>query len=589
MVQDVEQAPGHVSNDPPGNPVNRSLFNSPSGSAQVLGGGSPAEPMAPNNSPCSAVVPASAIPRFFASQSLLDMVRRSQGRDVDVHIFGDGRRDETLPPGVRVYEVRDHPTLNPSCLQGHHSLFLFPRFIPFQDALPQYCLRSWCALIGNALQSADGSTLVTVVLEARFHTPHLPSLPMLDRRFELDKLRKFLVKVVVMPDVILNERCPESQRVVACRQPPQHPLLLFAYRGGASFATIPPHDVWYVPRPMGEMDLVPPEDARAFHVLCNYETPEEPEIHHPVTALRFLMAMNALSPDETSTQFKLATTLKFPASILPIVQRASPDGVSIAHMYIGADWIGRMEEERESLHDLGFSWCILGDGNDRVLLNHLPRRRGGGPGGRKHPSPQVRDAILSAPHVAALFQELILFSRWDVLGLLKDGVTHSRVACVLEQLDDIVVQDSSQFLRVWGRDSGKHVEPPELIVHFPPALLQDYVISVLARVVPLQNVSPLALPGQALVCVENLQAAPFLYGCVIPCVGCGPILLTSGSAAKDAEWENSVGLPARATVQDRQLAIAQIAQPAAPRLTGANLLGLAGSPPGNGESPEMGL
>ena len=202
---------------------------------------------------------------------------------------------------------------------------------------------------------------------------------------------------------------------------------------------------------------------------------------------------------------------------------------------------------------------------------------------------QVRDAILSVPRIASLFQELLILNCWDVLGLLQDGVARSHIAQSLEQHDNFVVQDTSQFLRVSARVGYGIVEPPEVLLKYPPALLLDYVVGELAKVTPLRSAIPTGEPGRAVLCVETPQLAPFLYGCVVSCAGCGPVLLSSGSGQKDAEWEMRLGLSANAPLHDRQQAMLSACNPPSPMLTGPNLLGLTGSSSGNGKGPEKGL
>ena len=531
----------------------------------------------------------SGLPLFLPSSGLVSMVCRAQGSPVDIYIFGDGKPIPTLPEGATVLDPTQHDGLQPPDLQGHHSLFLFPKFIPFKDSPPEYSLRAWCTLMFAALQGAGTSeTKITVVLESRFSTPHLPSLPLLDRRFELDRLRRFLVRIVVLPDTRLCERCASSGEVQLCRQPPIYPLILFAYRGGASFDTLPEHEVWRDPSSSVGGGVIPPDSAKAVHVLMNYETPNEPEIVHPVSALRFLMAMNSLSADETSSDFKLATTLRYPATILPVIQRQSPENATIAHLYVGSDWLTRMEEDRAFLLELGFSWCILGDGKERFFLNHLPRRKGNGPPEKKRQSPLVRDAIMSAPQVLASFQELLLFSRWDVVAVMEAGVSRSHVAQSLEQLDHILVQDASQFLRVSPTDRSGRVEPPQILIQFPPSLLLEFVAGELAKIFSLRTVLPSSEAGRALVCAEEPRCASLLYGCSIPCAGHGFIVLTSGSPGQDAEWEARLGLPQNAVLSVRQEAIRSLDGQAPARLSGPNLAALPSSTSGNDPIARLG-
>ena len=218
-------------------------------------------------------------------------------------------------------------------------------------------------------------------------------------------------------------------------------------------------------------------------------------------------------------------------------------------------------------------------------MNHLPRRQEKATPEKKRQSPRVRDAIVSVPSLASLFQELILFNRWDVLAVLEVGVSRPQVAHGLDHFDHIVVQDASQFLRVPTKLGGGVVEPPELVVQFPPALLMDYVVSELAKITPLRSVLPTGEAGKALFNVENAQVAPFLYGCSILCHGYGVIGLSCGNPRQDADWEIRQGLPPNAPLACRQQAILNLSSPSRPTLTGPDLLAHESSSSGNGSSP----
>ena len=134
MVQDAEEErlPVGEGGPPLGGPVNRALFRSPEGTE--LGRPSVEMPLSMGSSLSSTTpgVSSSVVPRFLPSVALFEMAHKAQGAVVDVHIFGDGRRDDTLPGDVKVYDPLSHGSIEPSHLLGRHSLFYFPASFLFK-------------------------------------------------------------------------------------------------------------------------------------------------------------------------------------------------------------------------------------------------------------------------------------------------------------------------------------------------------------------------------------------------------------------------------------------------------------------------
>ena len=165
---------------------------------------------------------------------------------------------------------------------------------------------------------------------------------------------------------------------------------------------------------------------------------------------------------------------------------------------------------------------------------------------------------------------------------MEDGVSRPQIAQALEHLDHLVVQDTSQFLRVSTKLGSGPVEPPEIIVHFPPALLLDFLIGELGKITGIRSVLPTGEAGRALVTLQSRQCASLLYGCSIHCPGYGLVMLTCGNPRLDADWETRLGLPPKAPLATRQPLLQEAGS--SPSLTASNLLA-ASSSSGNEQRP----
>ena len=117
-----------------------------------------------------------------------------------------------------------------------------------------------------------------------------------------------------------------------------------------------------------------------------------------MSAIRLLMCMNQMDPSETTTQFRGASLLRYPPTLLPSLQRASPDNFVIAHYHVPPAILSFLEEDRPVFKDSGIEWVLLPtDLQGFYLFSHLPTRKKGPTRPFKSQAVEVRDGILSAP------------------------------------------------------------------------------------------------------------------------------------------------------------------------------------------------
>ena len=67
------------------------------------------------------------------------------------------------------------------------------------------------------------------------------------------------------------------------------------------------------------------------------------------SALRIIMCLNQVDPNDSSTSFVGSIGLRYPLEFVPQIQRASPDGVVVAHFHIPRAVVDNLEEDRNLL------------------------------------------------------------------------------------------------------------------------------------------------------------------------------------------------------------------------------------------------
>lgn len=502
----------------------------------------------------------------------LTAAEQFHSRAITTFFSGDGLENPRLPPNLEIFDLANQHQLTVASLVGKHSFIFLPRALPFEDTPAVYSLRSWSAALKAALSTpSEVPTLVAIVLQSRFDSPSPTALPVLDRRFELDPLRKFLSAIRIFPEVCLFHRDMSDGSIVLDRLPPPFPLMMFLYSSTSCFCPTITTKVCleHVVPPSIQL---PAEDS-AIHVIINANTPPYRGQNQQLTGLRLLMLLNRMGAEETSTNFRNALVLRYPADFVPIIQRASPPEYTIAHYHVPSSILQKLQEDKEELKEVGVEWGVMAEPLEgSLIINHSPRKFNAGGKPSKHPSPEVRDCLLAIPAIARLLECTLLLNKWDVWVRPCPGVAVDLLAAQLGNLDDLVITDATQLNKVRGPKGPISVSPPDVLVSFPARLLPTAALAQVARLVPVLSHQPTNRPGLLRVRVSSSEIASLMYGVIL--VSChGTIRMTSGTDQMDTQWERSHGLQ-RAADWESRLPLLQPLLTAPPTLSAENLLGL---------------
>lgn len=494
---------------------------------------------------------------------------------VDNLFSGDGLPNQNNPPSTKVFHLFNQQQMTVHTLIGKHTLICFPKPLPFSDQEPVFSFRSWCNLFKQALMDPTSkNTRISLIFTSRYQSPNPKILPLLDRRFELEPLRRFLFKISVLPDLQLDKRNPETGAIEQVRTYRQFPLMLYAFRNALHMPIFEINAVW---SPSKEMDIPPfsmEEDGEVFHVLVNCENAIAlpPDSGREMSALRLLMIMNQMDPSETTSQFRGATYLRYPPSPLPQFQRASPDGFSIVHYHVPQKIINFLEEDREDLRGSGISWILLpNDLQGMYVISHIPKRTTPVKKTTKSQASEIRDAIMAAPSIATLLDFVIILNRWEVLTRPIEGVNIPMLADALRNLENYTLADAQRLQKVYPNSASQVCDPPQVLVFYPLHMSVEYVLRCVSMISSLQYHQDFGNPGVLLVTLQSADHAPLLYGLTIQ-TGKGSIAFTSGMEEKDAQAESSLGLKRNAPLLDRKpLLEAGVNKEGKPPLTITNL------------------
>lgn len=504
--------------------------------------------------------------------SLLTAAEQVHCRAITTFFSGDGLENPRLPQNLEIFDLANQHLLNAKSLVGKHSFIFLPRALPFEDTAAVYSLRSWCAVLKAALSTpSEPPTLVALVLQSRFDSPSPTALPVLDRRFELDTMRKFLSAIRIFPEICLFHRDTEDGSIVLDRLPTPFPLMMFLYSSSSCFSST-------ISTKVCSEHVVPPslqlaaEDS-AVHVILNANTPPVGGQNQQLTGLRLLMLLNHMGSEETSTNFRNALALRYPADFVPLIQRASPPGYTIAHYHVPCSIVEKLQEDKDELKEVGVEWGVMAEPlAGSLIINHSPRKFNAGGKPSKHPSPEVRDCLLAIPTIARLLECTLLLNKWDVWVRPCPGVAVDLLAAQLRNLDDLLITDATQLNKIRGPVGPISVSPPDVLISFPARLLPTAALAQVSRLVPVLSHQPTDRPGLLRVRISSPEVASMVYGVVLVS-SYGSIRMTSGTDQMDTQWERSHGFQ-RAADWGSRLSLLQPLLVTPPPLSAETLLGL---------------
>ena len=519
--------------------------------------------------------------RPLAPPALLSLASAVQKNAVDILFSGDGLVNPTVSATIRVFDLANQHLLDSAAMKGFHSFILLPRPLPFTDSPSVYSLRSWANTIKAAMDTSGGGspTQATLIIQSRFDSPTPTTLPLLDRRFELDPLRKYLSAIRIVTDLCLCHR-EEDGSVLPDRLPTPYPLMAFFYDSRASFSTNVSTEIWSDSAELP--DCQSPADDVAMHVILNIAVPPGAS-RTPLTGLRVLMVLNGMDPSEASTNLRHASLLRYPPDFVPIIKKAAPESHTIADYHVPPSIVAHLVEDSEMLKESGIHWAILCEPlAGSLIINHQPRKAG--QKFLKRPSPEVQDSLLAIPAIAKLLENTILLNKWDVWARPHPGVAVEFLAAQLQNLDDLGVACAAQQLRIRAPMGPPTVSPPDVLAVFPARVLPTTVIAIISQLIPLVQHQQMHRPGLLLLRLASPKVATIVYGTKLSSPQ-GSIFLTTGTDLGDTQWEKSHGLSRGASWDDRQPLISTL-DDSHPPLSMESLQGLEASlshpGPGNG-------
>ena len=527
--------------------------------------------------------------RPFPPPCLFTIAEEVGGHPVQTFFSGDGLDNPLLPPDLQIFDLASQHQISASALKGKHTFVFLPRPLPFTDSPAAYSLRSWCLLLKEALHTPSPShpTRVTLAFQSRFTSPTPTALPILDRRFELEMLRKFLCAIRVLPDCRLLHRHTDDGSIYTDRLPTPFPILVFFYSSACSFSPKVTCEIW--PALVESPDLEPDPAEVAVLVILNVLTPSSPSSAGPgraITGMRLLMLLNGMGLDESSTNFRNCSKYRYPPDFVPIVQRATPVDYTIAHYHVPPEIVQQLQEDTDILRETGIEWGIMNAPlTGTLIVSHDPKGARGGGKPARYPSPEVRDSLLAIPAIAKLLECTLLLNKWDVWVRPCDGIALDIFAAQLRNLDDLSVTDAAQLLRVQGPKGAPVASPPDVLVSFPARLLPRTVLGQLSQLFPVISHQPTQRPGLLLLRVPSQDVAVLLYGAVLS-TPVGSITLTSGTDAGDTQYEQLCGLE-RGAPWEARLPLLRALDLPGPSLTSESLLGLAASSTQHGTATDI--
>ena len=520
----------------------------------------------------------------LASPEIVSCVSAAQNQGIDILFPGDGLPNSRMPATTCIYHLFNQNQIQADALAGRHTLLFFPKALPFADQTPVFSFHSWCTLVKSALSLRSSTpTKVSMVFPARHNSPMPTLIPLLDRRYDLDVLRFFLLSTVVLPDIPWDFRSEEGH-IEHCRNHRTMPLLLFSFSNEPGrIPPSPPRVHWHtIPDQISELAGLTP-DTHAVHVVlnCHLALAIPDESGYTLSAIRILMVLNRFDPTETTSNFRNASLLRYPPDPMPMVQRHAPDGVVIAHYHIPPSLLQHLEEDRPLLQENGIEWVAFGESQEGLyLVNHLPRKRVDGKKSYKAQALEVRDGILTSPSIAQLLEFVLIWNRWDVLVRPKEGVNVTILSSALQNLDNYAIIDACRNARVNPPRNVETVSDPQILVFFPLHLLPTYLLSVVAAISPVQTHQDLGRPGSLLITFQIPGIARLLYGMRLG-TSSGPISFSCGDGSQDTIHEREAGLPPLAPLSARKEKFPATSVSAV--LSSANLLAAGTSPDlGNG-------
>ena len=296
---------------------------------------------------------------------------------------------------------------------------------------------------------------------------------------------------------------------------------------------------------------------------------------HAMSAAKWLMLLNNMSPDEASSCVGHSTTLKYSTSCLPSVQWANtcPEKRSIAHMMIPS---GRLEELQDDVHDMDdvCMFVITPESYTHLyVVSHWPSRRpqDARQAVVKFQADGIIDSLKGCPSLENQLGPMIEYTKWDVLVYLNNIDQAEPIAEKIRNWDNLVLRSLHQQQLVRTARNKYLQHPPRLWLQFPVALDPHYLLKEISAYICITESEPGTEMGTWVVTLATVETASIMAGCAIPCGSCGTAMMTTGSPEADADLNRGMKVAISSPFLDRTMKISELGNRQLPRLNRQNL------------------
>ena len=472
------------------------------------------------------------------------------GTPVDAFLNGDGapyisnsHREALVEADLPIFEplqtycVADHPSFDWDCLVGKTTLVLLPDYSPFKDDPPFFSHKTFVNACTSVLKTAKVQSKPTHIYFAYMcrQSPTNERLaPMLDKRIDLIPLAAWCRQIYVFPMICMSKR-DSDLRLTPGTVPSPTPMIIQHLFSGVNPGHVPgiaSHFLHGDVQENAEFGIVAPQ-SMLVHVRIDSPRVLPNDDYQVTCALDLIRRLNKLGPDDGSTVLRGMVNPRYPATYIPRPVSSAPDGYAVWDWHVPPDVLMALMADEEELREDEISWSII-DGSERtVTLSHVPAWVKGAPRAPKRQASSIRDSLYTDKSLAGKFASLTFTSKYDVLAQLNEGVNKTVMASQLKNLDNIVMQCPITHKTIAANGKITRVEPPQVIVCYPPSYAPAQVVQLMAAFGPVLSHQPMPVAGQLLVTFSSPASAQWSYGAKLP----GRVSATSGDPSADSGFE----------------------------------------------------
>ena len=214
----------------------------------------------------------------------------------------------------------------------------------------------------------------------------------------------------------------------------------------------------------------------------------------------------------------------------------NPEQYYVADWFISSQVFERLHGIRDTLKKNGISYSMVCT-ERAVLMSHRSAIVGKDENGKlirshRQQANDVRATVQVLPAVWRGIQSSVCWTRFDLLVILKEGVTPSSLAAALIAADNIELYNVVTKERVFPTQ--RVVAPPQLFVHCPVSVPHNVLCGYVSQFGGVTSLEPEAgHAGTSTITFVNPKSAHLAAGIRTFIRGCGELVFTTGDRDSD--------------------------------------------------------